>query len=312
MAVEFVTIGEVTIDDIVLETGQVMQNQSGGGAIYSALGICLWGHSVGINAVVGQDYPLDNLQVLEDHGISTAGIAHLKGWSLRLWLLHEENNKKQQLPKLQSANLHDLDHARPELPETFCMAKGYHLAPATTEGQMRARDQIRHQRPDALISLDMLVAPFINLQPYMDGSAFYGIDILSPSIGEIEILYPDKTLKEVVSWMGKFGPRWIAIKMDTRGSLVHDMRTGEKYLIPICRVKAVDSTGAGDAYSGGFLAGIATTGSILEAGLAGTVTASFAVEHWGAFEMLQAKKQQVQCRLEGLREAMIGSSFAPC
>jgi cytidine kinase len=304
MAIDFVTIGEVTLDDTVLETGQVMRNQTGGGAVYSAIGVRLWGNAVGIQAVVGEDYPTENLQFLDIHQISTLGVSRVPGWSLRLWLLHEENNKKQQLPKLQSGNLYALDQARGELPQAFLNAKGYHLAPATTEGQMKARDQLRALQPDALISLDMLVAPFINLQPYLDGSAFRNIDILSPSINEIETLYPGKPLDEAVRWMAEFGPRWIAIKMDTRGSLVYDFVTGERYQIPICPVTAVDATGAGDAYSGGFLAGMAETGSAYEAGLRATVSASFAVEYWGAFGILQTGGPQVHQRLEALRHSI--------
>jgi ribokinase len=304
MPVEFVTIGEVTLDDTVLESGQVMQNQTGGGAVYSAIGINLWGYSVGIHAAIGEDYPTENLQFMDNHHISTKGVSRVPGWSLRLWLLHEENNKKQQLPKLQSGNLQMLDAARLDLPDGFRNAKGYHLAPATTEGQIMARDKIRAMQPGCLISLDMLVAPFINLQPYLDGSAFRNVDILSPSINEVETLYPGKTIDEVVDWMAGFGPRWIAIKMDTRGCIVYDFKSGERYQIPICRVTAIDSTGAGDAYSGGFLAGIAETDSVFEAGLRGTVSASFAVEHRGAFGILDAEGQEVHQRLKTLRDSI--------
>ena len=47
-------------------------------------------------------------------------------------------------------------------------------------------------------------------------------------------------------------------------------------------VDTVDTIGAGDAYCGGFLAGLVETGDPLEAGLRGTVSASFAVQGYGA------------------------------
>src|SRR3990172_5619733 len=61
------------------ELGEVMRAQTGGGSVYSALGIRLWGHPVGINAVVGHDYPAGNLETLETQGVSTEGIRRISG-----------------------------------------------------------------------------------------------------------------------------------------------------------------------------------------------------------------------------------------
>ena len=293
MTISYVTIGEVTVDDTVLETGRVMRAQTGGGTVYSALGIRLWNHKTGINAVVGKEYPVENLHTLETHSVSTEGITRIDGWSLRLWLLHEENNKKQQLPKIQSSSFKELDELRLDPPESYRQAKGYHLAPATPEGQMRSRDFIRHTCPDALISLDILTEPFVQLDSYRDGSALKGIDIFSPSIVEIETLWPGEELGNVIKFIASNGVRWIAIKMDVRGSIVYDVNMNEEFRIPIFASKTVDVTGAGDAYSGGFLEGIAETGNVLEAGIRGTISASFAVESWGAFGLLAVDEAEV-------------------
>ena len=77
--------------------------------------------------------------------------------------------------------------------------------------------------------------------------------------------------------------------MDIRGSIVHDSIRNETYRIPIYPANTVDPTGAGDFYSGGFLEGIGETGDVVEAGLRGTISASFCVENWGAFDMLNVK-----------------------
>jgi sugar/nucleoside kinase (ribokinase family) len=301
MTIEYVTIGEVTIDDTVLETGQLMRAQTGGGTVYSALGIRLWNHITGINAVVGKEYPKDNLRILESHSVSTEGITRIDGWSLRLWLLHEENNKKQQFPKLQSSTFKELDDKRADPPDSYWQAQGYHLAPATPEGQIRSRDIIRQRRPNTLISLDILTEPFIQFDSYRNGSALKGIDIFSPSIVEIETLWPGIDLEGAIRFISSNGVRWIAIKMDTRGSIVYDTEKNEEYRIPIFPSETVDTTGAGDAYSGGFLEGIAETGNVLEAGIRGTVSASFAVEDWGAFGLLEVAEEEVNRRKNWLQ-----------
>ena len=302
MKVDYVTIGEVTIDDTVLENGKVLLGQTGGGTVYSALGIRLWEHRVGINAVIGHDYSEENLAALREHGISTEGIQQIDDWSLRYWILHEENNKKQILHKIQAASIHKLDEVRSDPPPAYWDARGYHLAPATPAGQTRARNTIRKHKKDALISLDIFTEPYIDLVPYRDGSAFRGVDIFSPSIVEIETLWPGKTVEEAIQILTQFGIRWIAVKMDTRGSIVHDTKENVTHHIPIYPAVTVDSTGAGDAYSGGFLEGITETGRVLDAGIRGTISASFAVEHRGAFGMINVTRQEAVKRARWLRE----------
>lgn len=304
MTVDYVTIGEITVDDTVLESGEVRRAQTGGGSVYSALGIRLWDHTVGINAVIGHDYPQERLAALQAHGVATEGIHRIPGWSLRLWLLHEENNKKQQFPKLQSSSFQELDAARPDPPESYMNARGFHLAPATPEGQMRSRDFVRRRRPDAVVSLDILTEPFISWEPYRTGAAFTGIDLFSPSIVELEALWPGHSPEDYLQRLSGFGIRWIAVKMDTRGSLVHDSKREITVQLPIFPATTVDATGAGDAYSGGFLEGIVETSDVLEAGLRGTVAASFAVEHWGAFDLLQVSRAQAEQRLHWLKERL--------
>ena len=300
--IEYVTIGEITIDDTVMETGQVQRGQTGGGTVYSALGIRLWGHQVGINAVIGHDYPAENLKTLQQNRVAVDGIRRIEGWSLRLWLLHEENNKKQQFPKLQSSTFAQLDAVRPYPPETYLSAKGFHIAPSTPEGQMRSRDFLRAQRPEALVSVDILTDPYVNFGLYRTAAAYQGVNIFSPSIVEIEALWPGQTLEDSIQRIADFGVRWIAIKMDTRGSVVHDALKGETYQVPIFPALTVDATGAGDSYSGGFLEGIGETGNVLEAALRGTISASFTVEDWGAFEMMKIERDQAEERLAWLKK----------
>jgi ribokinase len=301
MTIDFATIGEITVDDTVLETNEIKRAQTGGGSIYSALGIRLWGHKVGVNSVIGHDYLEENLNTLEENRIVTSGIKRIDGWSLRLWLLHEENNKKQQFPKLQSSSFQELDEARDSPPDDYFTAEGFHIATGTPEGQMKSRDIIRSRRPDVPISLDILTESFITWEYYRDGSALEGIDIFSPSVVEIEALWPGLSIDDAIDRIVGFGVRWVAIKMDVRGSVVFDAETGEKHKIPIYPAATVDATGAGDSFSGGFLEGIVKTGNVFEAGLRGTISASFAVEGWGAFHMMNIEVEQAQERYEWLQ-----------
>jgi len=297
----YITVGEITLDDTVREDGTLLRDQIGGGSIYSALGLRLWGQIVGVHAVIGREYPEAPLVALAASGVGTEGITAWDGWSLRLWLLHEEENRKQQVPRLRSASFASLDAARGPLPDRYLTARGVHLAPATPEGQRRARDEVRARIPGAVISLDLLTAPFIATETYRSGDILHDIDLFLPSQAEVQDIWPGRPLAELLGEWAACGPRCIAVKRDIAGSLVYDRVTDHVYDIPIYPTMAVDTTGAGDAYAGGFLAGWVETGNALEAGLWGTVSASFAVEAWGALHLLDVPRAATSERLAWLR-----------
>ena len=70
--------------------------------------------------------------------------------------------------------------------------------------------------------------------------------------------------------------------------------------VPALSVDARESTGAGDAFCGGFLAGLVSTNDPLCALLCGTVSASFAVESFGPFRLLAASRIEAASRLRTL------------
>jgi ribokinase len=67
----------------------------------------------------------------------------------------------------------------------------------------------------------------------------------------------------------------------------------------------VDVTGAGDAYCGGFMIGLAQTGDPLEAALRGSVSASLVIEGLSALYALETGPALAAGRLEELRHAVI-------
>ena len=73
--------------------------------------------------------------------------------------------------------------------------------------------------------------------------------------------------------------------------------------VPAYPVKhIVDVTGAGNAYCGGFVYGLATTGDALQAGWYGGVSASLALHQFGALYPLDGLKETAQARLDWYRQ----------
>jgi sugar/nucleoside kinase (ribokinase family) len=87
------------------------------------------------------------------------------------------------------------------------------------------------------------------------------------------------------------------LRMGEAGSLVagRGARPVAVPAVPVSRI--VDVTGAGNAYCGGFLAGLAETGDLGGAGRYGAVSASFALEQFGATYALQDLRARAERRL---------------
>ncbi len=87
------------------------------------------------------------------------------------------------------------------------------------------------------------------------------------------------------------GLEYVAVKLGSRGSVVyHD---GELAEVPVFPVDAKDTTGAGDAYAGGFLHGLTQGWEPARAGRLGSAVAGLTVSQIGAVVHDQERLQQV-------------------
>jgi ribokinase len=93
-----------------------------------------------------------------------------------------------------------------------------------------------------------------------------------------------------------------AVKLGARGCLVFDRPTDRIVRLPSAAARVVDTTGAGDAFCGGFLAGYARTGDGIEAALHGIISASFTVETIGIPPPGTVRRQDVDDRLAAYRQ----------
>ena len=274
------TVGELTIDDVVIEDGSTDWKQPGGGALYSAVGALLWTREVGVVAAVGADYPPPLLDLIATAGVDVGAVsraAHVN--SIGLWLLHETTGRRRQLEKACGGTMQELDAARPELAERVRCARGVHLAPQSSAGHRRALDELRDS--DSVTSLDLLVEPFMDIGPYTDGSALVGVDVFLPSEQEVVDLWGHDDPRRLEGELRSVGAEaLLVVKRGPEGVDVLD--SGSVVRVPAVPIDLVDPTGAGDAFCGGFLASFVRSGDPVEAAVAGAVSASFVCETRGA------------------------------
>ena len=106
------------------------------------------------------------------------------------------------------------------------------------------------------------------------------IDIVFANSEEAALLFGTGTAAKAVTALSEICELAV-VKDGAAGSIVK--RSGEKVeRIPVRRVRAVDSTGAGDMYAAGFLYGTICGFSDRESGICASYLASRVVETWGA------------------------------
>ncbi len=105
------------------------------------------------------------------------------------------------------------------------------------------------------------------------------VDILFANEDEIVSLYQATDFEEAAAHAAR-DVELAVLTCGGQGSVV--FRRGERTDVPAVPTRVVDSTGAGDAYAAGFLAGLAAGRPVGECGRIGSVAAAEVISHFGA------------------------------
>jgi ribokinase len=120
--------------------------------------------------------------------------------------------------------------------------------------------------------------------------ARHGLEKLEPIIKRAFVVMPNAIELRLLTGKADYrkgtesllhdGVSLVAVKLGAKGCYVSDGK--EKHLIRAYRVRAVDTTGAGDAFSAGFLYGLIKNKTILNCGKIGNLVASRCIIRVGA------------------------------
>jgi sugar/nucleoside kinase (ribokinase family) len=303
-------LGNLTIDDLVLPDGTTSMGLCGGNAIFAALGGRVWSTQVGLAARIGPDFPRNNIERLETAGVQLA-LSKVDAPTLHNWALYESPDRRRFINWLDSGSHLQQSLLPAEVPAAAGLARVCHVAPMPLEVQSKL---VRFLAPQpALVSLD----PH---DEYINGAEDALLDLLAlvdlflPSRREAALLYGRDAPEDAARAFLSRGPRAVAIKLGAEGSVVCG-RGVEPVHVPAVPVIAVDPTGAGDGYCGGFCVSFGQQGDVLEAALHATVAGALMVEHRGALAALPFDRYVAEQRLEWLKgtlEPLRMESKHPC
>ena len=287
MKPELVVLGNLVVDDIVYENGSCRFGQAGGAALYAALGAALWGTQVALASVIGSDYPVDVFEQVKKTRVDLSCLRTVSGPSMRSWLLYE-GRRRQLVHRLDSPS-HSAMSPEPGILPTEWRPRAIHLAPMPLPVQTGWLRDLAG-KTGTLLSLDTFE---LIEERSIDRccKAFAGADLLF--LSEDELLLsgaldePQPTLAQIAQRSGGRLAR-VILKRGRRGGLLFDREDNATTHWGSRTDRVVDATGAGDAFAGGFLAGMLRNGDLSQALERGIVSASFALEGRGPSALLTA------------------------
>lgn len=282
---DLVVFGNLLLDDIVRADGSTRMAQPGGAVLYVALAARLNGLRVGIVSVVGNDYPPQIIEQLTGRGIDLA-LRRRRGPSLRAWLL-DEGRQRQLVHRLAGPSHAEMTPEIADLPAAWKKARAFHLAPMPRTYQSFLSEALEHLPGE--ISLD----PYDLLE---DGEIDTWKGLLATVdtffLSEDEACLTGDRNGALRSLIGTGKLRRILFKQGDRGGV----SLSSKGSVPWSAVvtSAVDTTGAGDAFAAGFLAGRLRGASPDSAMRRGAVTAALAIADEGPEGLFRATPEDLE------------------
>ncbi|MEM8956338.1 MAG: carbohydrate kinase family protein [Pseudomonadota bacterium] len=331
MIPDLVTVGGLTVDNVVSAEGRVALAQAGGNGAYSAVGALQWVGQVGLVSAAVETYPRETLARLAARGVDLAGVAwfaerldacswfiydgagdrdegltsppgalaeagfpsdQLAPEQIALWRARlAERQAPDEIGYSEFRDLHPL--SPDQVPEAWLGVKGVHLAPSQPVVMLAMLDRFGSSPtltadPGWQLAARRLdeIAPILSR-----------LDAFLPSEVELRALVPGAGLADALAEVAGRTPGAVAVKLGPRGVLVWDRAAVTAIEVPAREVATVDPTGAGDGFSGGFLAGLVETGDPVLAARFGAISAARIVGDFGADGALPADRTAARVAL---------------
>ena len=314
-------VGGLALDNVIDADGRAHIGRAGGNTLWASAGAALFDESVGIVARVGADYPEGVLADFAAAGVDTTGVTRSREpHRLRIAYAHLPDGRR--LQPVPTALLQGLpEHVRAQFVDTTTTAqergggdpqpadippgwladvRGWHIPLVSLSAYRRLVDVISRRHPTWLIAdcpnrheITSWIADLRDSCPAL--TAFL------PSTSDFEIIDPAADPLGLVRSLSAAAHVPVVLKRGGDGSLIVSPGVVDR-LIPAIGVSVVDPTGAGDAFCGGFLAGLRRTGDLGQAASFATVAASFAVQTTNPLQVLQASRLERDRRLQFMFE----------
>ena len=280
MTFDLIVFGHLTHDTIVTSDKRTHETL-GGVAAYASLTAAKLGAIVGIVTKVGMDFRDAYLEYLRRANINLSGLKVKMGKTTAFENVYDERGKRTQ--RL-------LSYTQPietgDVPATYINARCFHFGPVFHEVSY---DTIKFAHEKGILTSldpqgycrDRGPRYVVKLRGWKEAKeTLPHVDILKCDEAEAEKLTETGDLNKAARIIQGFGPKIVLVTQGAKGLvLCHENEVERLPAIPA--EKLVDPTGAGDAYSAGFIVEYLRTKDPKYSALFASCVASFVVEGIG-------------------------------
>jgi sugar/nucleoside kinase (ribokinase family) len=289
-------VGSVALDSVETPFGKADNVIGGSGTFFSASASHL--APVQLVGVVGDDYPLAELEPLKARGVDMAGVEQAEGNSFR-WrgrYRHDLNSAE-----TLETHLGVFSHFSPKIPPQFRSAPFVFLANIDPRLQLEVLRQVQKPR---LVACDTMNFWIESRRPDIL-ELIKHVDLITLNDGEARQLTDCFNLVKAARWIMERGPKMVVIKKGEHGAFL--FKRDSIFFAPAYPLEAVfDPTGAGDSFAGGFMGYLARSGDLSDANLRravvyGSAMGSFAVEKFSVQRLLEITPADIRARVADFR-----------
>ncbi len=293
-------VGTVAFDAIETPYGKT-DKIIGGAGTYIALSASYFEPRTNLISVVGDDFPKEYLQMLNEHHIDTEGIQIKEGEKTFFWSgkYMENMNVRETLV----TELNSLEKFDPVVPKKYKNSEFLMLGNLTPIIQRQVIERMT-VKPKLIVMDTMNFWMNTMLDELIKTIGM--VDVISINEEEAEQLTGKHSLIKAAKKIHEMGPKYVIIKKGAHGAILFG--EGKVFSAPALPLEFVfDPTGAGDTFAGGFIGYLSKTKDISfnnmkNAVIAGSVAASFNVEKFGTERIQNLSIDQLNERLAVFRE----------
>jgi len=295
-----IVIGSMAFDAIETPFGK-SNKIVGGAATYIAWSASNFTRPIKQISVVGGDFPLEEMKMLEARGVSMEGVQIKQNQRSFFWSgkYHLDMNTRDTL----ETQLNVLADFEPVVPDSYQDCEFLMLGNLSPHIQLSVIKQLE-KRPK-LVAMDTMN---FWMETAMDDleKVLEKVDVLLINDSEARQLSGQFSLVKAAKEIMKMGPKSLIIKKGEHGALLfYDDQIFSAPALPLEDV--FDPTGAGDTFAGGFIGHIARTkdlsfNNMKRAIIVGSAMASFCVEKFGTTRLKEITSSDIERRIQQFKD----------
>ena len=272
----------------------------GGAGTYICLSLRNFKSDYSIISVVGKDFKIKDLNLLELCGVDISGIKIEKNNKTFYWSCIYTDNFEERITTKTELNV--MENFNPIISKNKSNPDILLLGNLHPEIQLSAINQLNN-KPSAII-LDTMNYWIENFWDTLK-EVISKVDIISINDEEAEMITGHKNLKMSAEVLHSMGPKYVIIKKGKDGAELFNFE--KTYVANAYEVeKVIDPTGAGDCFIGGITGYLSQSSevsfeSIKSAIDYGTSIASFNVENMATKNLLNLSMSDIETRINKLK-----------